>query len=87
MAELPQPADGLHPSEDLLDQFALPLADLVAGMPGGSVVNRTPGDLLRDVGRDAEGAILTPGWRGRGPGRKPNWRTPAMCCSTIGMAW
>ena len=39
MPELAQPADGLQPAEDLLDQLPLPLADRVAGMPRGPIIN------------------------------------------------
>ena len=38
--QLAQPADGLHPAEDLLDQFPFPLADRIARVPGGAAVDR-----------------------------------------------
>src|SRR6266850_5693399 len=56
MPELAQTADGLQPAKDLLDQFPFLLADRVAGMPRGPLVDRAAGNLLRDVRRDAERA-------------------------------
>src|SRR3972149_327481 len=37
-----QQPDHLHPAEGLLDPFAFLLADLVAGVPRGASVHRTP---------------------------------------------
>src|SRR5204862_1609218 len=54
--QLAQPADGLHPPEDLLYQLPLLLADRVAGMTQGPIIEGAALDLLRDVGRDAQGA-------------------------------
>src|SRR5687767_7103781 len=51
-----QPADGLHPPEDLLDQLPLLLANRVPRITSGPVVDGAALDLLRDVGRDAQGA-------------------------------
>src|ERR1700692_2374353 len=55
MPQLPQPADGLHPAEDLFDQLPFLLADQVAGMPRGATVHGAAFDLLCDVRRDAQG--------------------------------
>src|ERR1700674_3356348 len=51
MPELAQPADGLQPAKDLLDQLPLPLADRVAGMTRGPIINGAARHLLRDVRR------------------------------------
>src|SRR4029077_13930073 len=53
MPQLPQPADGLHPAKDLLDQFAALLADRRAVVPGRPTVNRALFDLPRDMRCDA----------------------------------
>ena len=39
MPEFAQPAEGLHPAEDLLDQFSLALADGIARVPRGPPVD------------------------------------------------
>ena len=39
MAILAQPANRLEPAENLLDPFALALADCVARVPGGALVD------------------------------------------------
>ena len=52
MPELAQAADGLHPAEDLFHEFSFPLTHVIARMPRGPTVDRTPADLLRHVGRD-----------------------------------
>jgi hypothetical protein len=39
---LAQAADGLHPAEDLLDQFPFLLADRIARMACRAAVNRLP---------------------------------------------
>ena len=52
MPELAQAADGLHPAEDLFHEFSFPLTHVLARMPRGPTVDRTPADLLRHVGRD-----------------------------------
>ena len=54
VSELPQAADGFHPTEDLLDQFPLPLADGVARMPRRAIVDPRSGVLLGHMRRDAE---------------------------------
>src|SRR5579863_5095623 len=41
MPGLPQSGGGLDPAEDLFHPLALPLADRVARMPGGSCINCT----------------------------------------------
>ena len=51
MPELAQAADGLHPAEDLFHEFSFPLTHVIARMPRGPTVDRTPADLLRHVGR------------------------------------
>ena len=53
MAELAESADGLHPAEDLLDQFPFALTDGISRMP-----RRAPIDA-RAGGAASEGA-----WRG-----------------------
>ena len=52
MPELAQAADGLHPAEDLFHEFSFPLTHVIARLPRGPTVDRTPADLLRHVGRD-----------------------------------
>ena len=52
--ELTQPTDGLQPAEDLLDQFSLLLADRVAVVTRGPIIDGAPRDLLGDVRRDTE---------------------------------
>ena len=50
-------SDGLSPAEDLLDAFAYDLADLVAGMAGGSRVDGRAAlacDVLCHVGNDPQ---------------------------------
>src|SRR3977135_3516080 len=47
--QLPQPADRLHPSEDLLDQLPFLLTDGVPGMARGAVVDRAAFVFLCDV--------------------------------------
>src|SRR6266851_3762402 len=55
MAQLPEPADGLQPAEDLFDSLALRLTDLVTGVSRGPLVDGTPsmlvilGDMRRDI--------------------------------------
>src|SRR5678815_2017950 len=56
MAELAQPADRLQPPKDLFDQLPLLLADGIAGMPRGSLIDGAARDLLRDVRRDPQRA-------------------------------
>ena len=56
VAQLPQPADGLHPAEDLLDQLPFPLTDCVAFRPGRPTVDRRVLVLLGDMWRHPEGA-------------------------------
>ena len=51
MPELAQAADGLHPAEDLFHEFSFPLTHVIARMPRGPTVDRTPADLLRHVRR------------------------------------
>ena len=46
MPELAQAADGLHPAEDLFHEFSFPLTHVIARMPRGPTVDRTPADLL-----------------------------------------
>ena len=54
MAQLPQPADGFHPAETLLDEFALPLTHLIARVPRRPRIDGTPSTdgLLRDMRGD-----------------------------------
>src|SRR5687768_5105237 len=54
MPELAQPAHGLQPAEDLLDQLPLLLADRVTGMMTGPIVDGAAGGLLRDMRRDPQ---------------------------------
>src|SRR6266850_5774126 len=54
MPKLAQPADGLQPTEDLLNQLPFLLADRVARMPSGPAIDSAALDLLRDVRRDVE---------------------------------
>src|SRR5262245_26239369 len=54
MSELAQPADGLQPAEDLLNQLPLLLADRIPGMTRGPIVDGAAGDLLRDMRRDTQ---------------------------------
>ena len=56
MPEFAEPADGLQPPEDLLDEFALLLANRVAGMPRGPIIDRAAAGFLGDVRRDAQRA-------------------------------
>ena len=42
MPELAQAADGLHPAEDLFHEFSFPLTHVIARMPRGPTVDRTP---------------------------------------------
>src|ERR1700704_4756020 len=56
MPQLAQPADGLHPPEDLLDQLPLLLADRVAGMTQGPIIEGAPRYFLRDVRRPPQRA-------------------------------
>src|SRR4051812_39475527 len=55
VAELAQPADRLHPAEDLLDPFPRALADRVAQMTCRARIERATVLLLRDVRRGLEG--------------------------------
>ena len=48
MTSLAQAGDGLEPAEDLLDSFAPPLAEQVAGVARAASVDRAV-DLLRNV--------------------------------------
>ena len=50
MASLAQAADSLEPAEDLLDAFAFLLANRIARMTCGALINDT-GLLTRDMGR------------------------------------
>ena len=52
MPEFTQAADGLHPAKDLFYEFPFPLTDVIARMPRGPAIDRTPANLLCDVGRD-----------------------------------
>ena len=52
MPEFAQAADGLHPAKDLFYEFPFPLTDVIARMPRGPAIDRTPADLLSNVGRD-----------------------------------
>src|SRR5512134_513187 len=57
VAGLPQAADRLAPTEDLLDPLPTPLAYRVARMPGRARIDPRAavlGDVLRDVRSDAE---------------------------------
>ena len=56
MPEFAQSADGLQPAENLLDQLPLLLADGVAGMTRGPIIDGAALDLLRDVRRDTQRA-------------------------------
>src|SRR5438552_11869806 len=53
MPQLPQPADGLHPAEDLLDQLTSLLTDRIARVTGCPIVDRTllhlPGNVRGDA--------------------------------------
>ena len=49
MAQFAETADGLHPAERLLDQFAFPLTDRVARMSRGASVDRAPAPPTRGV--------------------------------------
>jgi hypothetical protein len=51
MASLAQASNGLEPTEDLFDPFALALTNRVAGMARGACVDSAVG-LARDVRRD-----------------------------------
>src|SRR5437899_8884388 len=55
VAELAQPADRLHPAEDLFNPFPRALADRVARMACRARIERATVLLLRDVGRGLEG--------------------------------
>src|SRR5436190_23016577 len=55
MAELPEPADGLHPAEALFDQFAFPLTDGIARMARGPLIDRTAAAVRRRVLRQVRG--------------------------------
>ena len=50
MPEFAQAADGLHPAKDLFYEFPFPLTDVIARMPRGPAIDRTPADLLSNVG-------------------------------------
>src|SRR4051794_30554898 len=52
--QLAQPADGLHPAEDLLNQFPFALTDGVARMTGRAPVDARAGVLLRDMRSNPE---------------------------------
>src|SRR5579872_4266297 len=59
VAGLTQAADGLHPTERLLDAFTDPLANRVTRMPGGSCIEggpTGPGIILRYVRGNSERA-------------------------------
>ena len=56
MPQLPQATDGLHPPKDLFHELSFPLTDVIARMPRGPAVDRTPASLLRHVGRDLQHA-------------------------------
>src|SRR5207237_900878 len=51
VAELAQPADRLHPAEDLFNPFPRALTDRVARMTCRARIERATVLLLRDVGR------------------------------------
>src|SRR5258705_6001883 len=66
MASLAQQADHLEPAEDLIDPLAVSLARVVAGVPRGTAIERTPPvrGVLRDVRghrEPAEGVDEVPG--------------------------
>src|SRR5436190_10120421 len=56
VTELAQPADRLHPAEDLFNPFPRALTDRVARMTCRARIERATVLLLRDVGRGLEGA-------------------------------
>src|SRR5919109_5517758 len=56
--------DRLQPAKDLFDSLALPLANLVAGMPGGSLVDIAR--LVRGVPRDMRCRLLAAQARDKG---------------------
>ena len=47
MPQLPQPADGFHPAEDLFDQFPFPLTNGIPGVTCRAGINRAALDLRR----------------------------------------
>ena len=49
MTGLAQPGDGLEPTEDLLDAFALLLADRISAMTSSALIDNT-GLLARNMG-------------------------------------
>jgi hypothetical protein len=53
MPQLPQAAHRLHPTKNLFDQLALPLADLVTGVARGARIDRAV-VLLPHVRRDLQ---------------------------------
>jgi hypothetical protein len=55
VAGLAQEAHGLHPTEDLFDDLAASLADRVAGVTGGALVDSTP--PVRRVLGDVRGQV------------------------------
>jgi len=59
---LSNPADGLAPTEVLLDALANHLADAIAGVPRGAAVDRTTA-LMRVVARDVWRHFCRSGWR------------------------
>ena len=59
MPQLPQASDGLHPPKDLFHELPFPLTDVIARMPRGPAVDRTPASLLRHVGRDLQHADVS----------------------------
>jgi hypothetical protein len=58
MPQLPQPAHGFHPPEDLFDQFPFLLTDGIPRVTRSAGINRAALDLLRDVWRHPEGPHL-----------------------------
>ncbi len=54
--ELIESSNSLHPSEDLLDQFAFPLADNVSGMSCGPSIDGAANHPGSDMGRHELGA-------------------------------
>src|SRR5437764_5396911 len=53
MPQLPQPADGLHPAEDMIDQLTSLLTDRIARVTACTILDRTLLHLPRDVRGDA----------------------------------
>ena len=77
MMELAQVADGFHPAERLLNEFAFPLADRAPGMPCRALIDRAGASvgvgILHHVGRHLHLASLV--------NKRPTCRSSCRCQS------